>query len=217
MPHDKNYYTGKADPGYEYVMGKGYIPKDRIPGLDPEHGPIPQRGPSDIPHTPHGASAPTAMGAGAKAAGKAAATGEVETISAKALEALKGAGKGAGKASKWLKWGGGLAWGFMVLDLLDQLHEMTLGEKQKTTDEKFADEQLGRGIRGAVVGEYGDKADEAMNMRALEKANFTGAFSDATSGMADAGLASLIMGRENQLRQMAIPDKPSVLDLLARG
>lgn len=216
MPHDKNYYTGKADPGYEYVMGKGYIPKDRIPGLDPDHGPIPQRGPSDIPHTPRGSSAPTAMGAGAKAAGKAGVAAGAESLAAEAGAVGKVAGK-VGKASKWLKWGGGLAWGFMVLDLLDQLHEMTLGEKQKTTDEKFADEQLGRSIRGGVVGEYGDRAEEALNMKALEKANFTGSFSDAMSGVAEGDLASLIMGRENQLRQMSIPDKPSVLDLLARG
>lgn len=201
---------GHYNPGYVYHPDKGYVP------VDSAAGPLPH---VDIPGDPTGGSAPTA-GLGREIATTAGGVAAAEAGLGGAKAGIKGLGRAAQKFAKvpklsgFLKGAGVIGGALLAVQLLDKLHEMSVGEKNRKQQEWRDQEISGQGIRSMLQDSAAGQADFSHVLRSQQQASSMGAMGNALGGMADNDVEGLIAGKEDAIRSMALASKPSILDLL---
>lgn len=199
-------YGFEGHSGWAYDPTKGYVPADKA-------GPDAIRSAADLPE-PKGGSAPTAGLAG-EVASTAAGVAAGEAASAAGKAAVNGAkALGAKGLLPMLMRGAGWVGGaFLIMHLLDKLHEATLGERDKQKAGLNEREALSHSIQSQLTDQDWQSREMASQVGAYDNQRL------AASGaeMGEANLSDLIRGHEDSLRAQAQMDQPSMLDLLALG
>lgn len=119
------------------------------------------------------------------------------------------------KAPKWLKIGGGIGGALLALQLLDAFYNNTLGQKKKDKEGLIENEAMGIDLRRALMEQGYQDEEMASDAKYAKAQSFGDQMAEGSIGLAESGVNRFVVGQQGLLNQIAIRDKPTVLDLLS--